>query len=186
MRVSRRTEYVLGLAVPLAVLVGLLVLGRSSGQAGVCVAFMAAVPMFAALFTRAAFTGIVAAATLVAAVATSASAYGSDFYDAVPIVIGVIVGSGAAVIASQMKAAAAAPRRDPQCHPVQPRQHRRLQRSQAPMSSRDCRRARGAMEALAAAGPDGAPRRRAPRLRRGGLDQRQSTDATSATCSCSQ
>ncbi len=110
MRVSRRTEYVLGLAVPLAVLVGLLVLGRSSGQPGVCVAFMAAVPMFAAMFTRAAFTGIVAAATLVAAVATSASAYGSDFYDAVPIVIGVIVGSGAAVIASQMKAVAAPPR----------------------------------------------------------------------------
>ena len=70
-------------------------------------AFMAAVPMFAAMFTGAAFTGIVAAATLVAAIATSASAYGSDFYDAVPIVIGVIVGAGAAVIASQMKAAAA-------------------------------------------------------------------------------
>ena len=116
MRVSRRTEYVLGLAVPLVVLVGLLVLGRTSGQAGVCVAFMAAVPMFAALFTRAAFTGIVAAATLVAAVVTSASAYGSDFYDAVPILIGVIVGSGAAVIASQMKAVAA-PRREPAMSP---------------------------------------------------------------------
>ena len=109
MSVSRRTEYVLGLAVPLAVLMVLLVLGRSSGQAAACVAFMAAVP-FSALFTGAAFTGIVAAATLVAAVATSASAYGSDFYDAVPIVIGVIVGSGAAVIASQMKSAAAPPR----------------------------------------------------------------------------
>lgn len=107
MRVSRRTEYVLGLAVPLAVLVGLLVLGRTSSQPGVCVAFMAAVPMFAAMFTRAAFTGLVAAVTLVAAVATSASAYGSDFYDAVPTLIGVIVGSGAAVIASQMKAAPA-------------------------------------------------------------------------------
>jgi diguanylate cyclase (GGDEF)-like protein len=110
MRVSRRTEYVLGLAVPLAVLIVLLVLGRTSGQAAVCEAFMAAVPMFAALFTGAAFTGMVAAATLMAAIATSASAYGSDFYDAVPILIGVIVGSGAAVIASQMKSAAG-PRR---------------------------------------------------------------------------
>ncbi len=57
MRVSRRTEIVLGLVVPLLVLVGLVVLGRSSDQAAVCVAFMAAVPMFAAMFTGAAFTG---------------------------------------------------------------------------------------------------------------------------------
>jgi diguanylate cyclase (GGDEF)-like protein len=70
------------------------------------------------MFTGAAFTGIVAAATLVAAMVTSASAYGQDFYDAVPIVIGVIVGAGAAVIASQMKAAAAAPRREPAPSPV--------------------------------------------------------------------
>lgn len=113
MRVSRRTEIILGLVVPLLVLAGLLVVGMSSDQAAVAVAFMAAVPMFAAMFTGAAFTGIVAAATLVAAMVTSASAYGKDFYDAVPIVVGVIVGAGAAVIASQMKAAAAAPRRDP-------------------------------------------------------------------------
>ena len=113
MRVSRRAEILLGLVVPLVVLAGLLVGGRSSDQAAVYVAFMAAVPMFAAMFTGAAFTGIVAAATLVAAMVSSASAYGQDFYDAVPIVIGVIVGAGAAVIASQMKAAAAAPRRDP-------------------------------------------------------------------------
>ncbi len=112
MRISRPTEYVLGLAVPLAALVGLLVLGTSSDQAAACVAFMAAVPMFAAMFTGVGLTGIVATATLVAAVATSASAYGQDFYDAVPIVIGVIVGAGAAVIASRMKAATA-PRRAP-------------------------------------------------------------------------
>jgi diguanylate cyclase (GGDEF)-like protein len=112
MRVSRRTEIVLGLVVPLLVLVGLGVVGRSSDQAAVCVAFMAAVPMFAAMFTGAAFTAIVAAATLVAAMVTSASAYGTAFYDAVPILIGVIVGAGAAVIASQMKAGAVVPRRD--------------------------------------------------------------------------
>lgn len=113
MRVSRRSEIILGLAVPLLVIVGLLIVGTSSDQAAVAVAFMAAVPMFAAMFTGAAFTGIVAAATLVAAMVTAASAYGQDFYDAVPVVVGVIVGAGAAVIASQMKAAAAAPRRDP-------------------------------------------------------------------------
>jgi diguanylate cyclase (GGDEF)-like protein len=113
MRVSRRAEIILGLVLPLLVLVGLVALARSSDQAAVCVAFMAAVPMFAAMFTGAAFTGVVAAATLVAATVTSASAYGKDFYDAVPIVVGVIVGAGAAVIVSQMKAAAAAPRRDP-------------------------------------------------------------------------
>lgn len=113
MRVSRRSEIILGLVVPLLVIVGLLIVGMSSDQAAVAVAFMAAVPMFAAMFTGAAFTGIVAAATLVAAMVTAASAYGQDFYDAVPVVVGVIVGAGAAVIASQMKAAAAAPRRDP-------------------------------------------------------------------------
>jgi diguanylate cyclase (GGDEF)-like protein len=113
MRVSRRTEIVLGLVVPLLVIVGLLVVGLSSDQTAVAVAFMAAVPMFAAMFTGAAFTGIVAVATLVAAMVASASAYGQDFYDAVPIVVGVIVGAGAAVIASQMKAAAASPRREP-------------------------------------------------------------------------
>lgn len=111
MRVSRRTEIVLGLVVPLLVILGLLALGMTTDQAAVCVAFMAAVPMFAAMFTRAAFTGIVAAATLVGAVVTAASAYGQDFYDAVPLLVGVIVGAGAAVIASQMKAAA--PRREP-------------------------------------------------------------------------
>jgi diguanylate cyclase (GGDEF)-like protein len=113
MRVSRRAEIILGLVLPLLVLVWLVVLGRSSDQAAVCVAFMAAVPMFAAMFTGAAFTGVVAAATLVAATVTSASAYGKDFYDAVPILVGVIVSAGVAVIVSQMKAAAAAPRRDP-------------------------------------------------------------------------
>ena len=112
MRLSRRTEIILGLVVPLLVLAGLLVVGRSSDQAPVWVAFMAAVPMFAAMFAGAALTGIVAAATVVAAMVTSASAYGTDFYDAVPILVGVIVGAGAAVIASQMKAAVA-PRRDP-------------------------------------------------------------------------
>jgi diguanylate cyclase (GGDEF)-like protein len=112
-RVSRPTEIVLGLVVPLLAVLGLLALGISTDQAAVCVAFMAAVPMFAAMFTGAAFTGIVAAATLVGAMVTAASAYGQDFYDAVPILVGVIVGAGAAVIASQMKAAAATPRPGP-------------------------------------------------------------------------
>lgn len=112
MRVSRRAEILLGLVFPLLAIVGLLIVGLSSDQTAVAVAFMAAVPMFAAMFTGAAFTGIVAAATLVAAMVASASAYGQDFYDAVPLVVGVIIGASAAVIASQMKAAAAAPRRD--------------------------------------------------------------------------
>ena len=113
MRLSRRTEIVLGLVVPLLAVLGLLALGMSTDQAAVCVAFMAAVPMFAAMFTRAAFTGLVAGVTVVAAMVTAASAYGQDFYDAVPVMVGVIVGAGAAVIASQVKASATAPRRDP-------------------------------------------------------------------------
>lgn len=112
MRISRGAEVLLGLVVPLIVLAGLLAGGQSSGQAAVCVAFMSAVPMFAAMFAGAAVTGIVAAASVVAAMVASASAYGQDFYAAVPILIGVILGAGAAVIASQMKAAGA-PRRDP-------------------------------------------------------------------------
>jgi diguanylate cyclase (GGDEF)-like protein len=155
MRLSRRAEIILGLVAPLLVLVGLLVVGRSSDQAAVCVAFMAAVPMFAAMFTGAALTGVVAAATVVAGMVTSASAYGTDFYDAVPILVGVIVGAGAAVIASQMKAAAAAPGRDP-ATPIAsapPGSSPAAEPGTDELTGLPTRR--GAAEALAAAGPAG-------------------------------
>jgi diguanylate cyclase (GGDEF)-like protein len=111
--VSRRTEVILGVVLPLVVLLALVVLGLNAGQAATWIAFMAAVPMFAAMFTRALLAGVVALATFLAAMVTAAVTYGQEFSDAIPVLVGVIIGAGAAVMASQMKAASAAPRREP-------------------------------------------------------------------------
>ena len=113
MTVGRRAEILLGLVLPLLVLLALVILGVNAEQPATCIAFMAAVPMFSAMFTRALLAGIVAMATFLAAMVTAAVSYGQHFSDAIPVLIGVIVGAGAAVLASQMKAAAAAPRWEP-------------------------------------------------------------------------
>ena len=105
MRISR-SEAVLGLLVPLVVIVALVVLALGSEQPAVPLAFLAAVPMFSAMFARALVAGIVAAITVVAAAVTAAATFGQDFSDAIGILIGVIVGAGAAVLASQAKAPA--------------------------------------------------------------------------------
>ena len=105
MRISR-SEAVLGLLVPLVVIVALVLLALGSEQPAVPLAFLAAVPMFAAMFARALVAGIVAALTVVAAAVTAAATFGQDFSEAIGILVGVIVGAGAAVLASQAKAPA--------------------------------------------------------------------------------
>lgn len=101
--VSRRSEVVLGLLVPLVVIVCLMFLGLTGDQAEAYIAFLAAVPMFAALFTGVAFCGVVALAAVAAAVVTSVVTFGQSFTDAVPILIGVMLGAAVAVVASQLK-----------------------------------------------------------------------------------
>jgi diguanylate cyclase (GGDEF)-like protein len=110
---SLRVELLLGLVLPIAVLLGLAVLGRRTAEPAVCIAFMAAVPMLAAVVGRALIAGIVALATVVSAAVTAAAAYGQQFSDALPVLIGVIASAAIAVMASQVKAAAGAPRREP-------------------------------------------------------------------------
>ena len=109
MKVSGRLEVLAGLVLPLLMLATLAVVGMNAEESGVAIAFMTAVPMFAAMVTRALFTGIVAFATVLAAAVTAAATYGQSFADALPIMIGVIIGAGIAVVVSQI--AVAPPRR---------------------------------------------------------------------------
>jgi diguanylate cyclase (GGDEF)-like protein len=110
MRLGRRTELLVGLVLPLLVLAGLVVVALNAQQPAVPIAFMTTVPMFSAMVSRPLVAEIVALATVLAAGVTAASAYGQDFADALPVLIGVIVGAGIAVIASQAEPVAA-PRR---------------------------------------------------------------------------
>jgi diguanylate cyclase (GGDEF)-like protein len=106
MNLSRRAELAWGLIVPLVLLVVLAVLAAGATQPDAWLAFMGAVPMFAGMFTRALFTGIVGLLTVLVAGFSAAAAYGADFTDALPVLVGVIVFSGAAVLVAQAKAAA--------------------------------------------------------------------------------
>jgi diguanylate cyclase (GGDEF)-like protein len=99
--VARRNEILLGLIVPLALLVVLMILGLGSDEPGACLAFMATAPMLAATFSGVLVTGLVSLATLAVATVTAAVGYGKDFSDAIPILVGVIVITGVAVMASQ-------------------------------------------------------------------------------------
>lgn len=110
MTVRSRAEYLTGLVFPLLLVIALAVVGMNSDTPAVAIAFMASAPMLAAMFTRALLTGIVALVTVLAAGVTAAAGYGADFYDALPVLIGVIAAAGIAVLASQAKAAPAAGR----------------------------------------------------------------------------
>lgn len=109
MKPFTRSEVILGIVVPFVVIVGLAVLATSADDPAPWIAFLAAVPMFAAMFARVLVAGLVALASVLVGAFCAASAYGQQFADALPILIGVIIGAGAAVMASQAKAAA--PRR---------------------------------------------------------------------------
>jgi len=110
MTVRSRAEYLTGLVFPLLLVIALAIVGMNSDTPAVAIAFMASAPMLAAMFTRALLTGIVALVTVLAAGVTAAAGYGADFYDALPVLVGVIVAAGIAVLASQAKAAPAAGR----------------------------------------------------------------------------
>lgn len=110
MTVRSRAEYLTGLAFPLLLVIALAIVGLNSDAPAVAIAFMASAPMLAAMFTRALLTGIVALVTVLAAGVTAAATYGADFYDALPVLVGVIVAAGIAVLASQAKGAPAAGR----------------------------------------------------------------------------
>ena len=108
--ISRR-ELLLGLVLPLAVVALLVALGFSGRQPIACIAFLAAVPMFAAMFSRPLLTGIVALVSVLSAMVMSASAFGLRFSEAIPIIVGVIIGASAAVLASQSKTQSRPPAR---------------------------------------------------------------------------
>ena len=117
--ISRR-ELLLGLVLPLIVVAALMTLGLSGHQSIACIAFLAAVPMFSAMFSRPLLTGIVALVSVLSAMVMSASAFGVHFSEAIPIIIGVIVGASAAVLASQSKSAGRPQSTRPQSRPTAP------------------------------------------------------------------
>ena len=98
-----RDEVLWGVAVPVAVILALAVLSQRAAEPAVPLAFLAAVPMFSAMFTGALLTGVVALLTVVVAAVGAAAAYGQQFADAIPVLVGVIAGAGAAVLASQAR-----------------------------------------------------------------------------------
>lgn len=103
---DRRVEVALGLVLPAVVLLGLGIVSRQAAtpaDAAVAIAFMSAVPMFSAMVARPLFSGIIALATVLAAAFSAASAYGQDFGAAIPVLVGVIVAAGAAVLAGQAR-----------------------------------------------------------------------------------
>lgn len=105
MKPFTRSEVLLGVVIPVVVIVVLAVLAAKAEDPAPWIAFLAAVPMFAAMFARVLVTGLVALASVLVGAVIAASSYGQDFASALPILIGVIVGAGAAVMASQAKAA---------------------------------------------------------------------------------
>ncbi|MBI1351456.1 MAG: diguanylate cyclase [Actinomycetales bacterium] len=114
---ARRSEFAWGLFVPLVVVALLAVVAPRTGQPEAWLAFAGAMPMFAAMFTRAPFTGIVALATVLACGFSAAAAYGAQFTEALPVLVGVIVLSGAAVLVAQAKSPVA-PRPAPATAPT--------------------------------------------------------------------
>ena len=120
MLVISRRELLLGLVLPLAVVALLVALGFSGRQPIACIAFLAAVPMFAAMFSRPLLTGIVALVAVLSAMVMSASAFGLHFSDAIPIIVGVIIGASAAVLSSQSKSAGRPQPSRPQSRPTAP------------------------------------------------------------------
>lgn len=101
---------IVGVAVPLAVIAGLLALSLVTDQPGVFVAFLAAVPMFSATSVGVAPTATVAAAAVAAAMTTTALTYDQLETSTVPSLVGVILAAAIAVNASQARSGSA-PRR---------------------------------------------------------------------------
>lgn len=106
MIVSRRTELILGLIVPLVIVIGLAFLASKLEAPGTAIAFMATAPLIAAMFTRALFTGIVSLATIIVAAISTAMSFPRAFYSVLWIVVGVVIAAGIAVISSQAKSVA--------------------------------------------------------------------------------
>ncbi len=100
---GRRREMAMGLVLPLVVLVGLAVLALNQEQPAACLAFMAVVPFLSALFAPVLAAGAVALATVLTAGVTAAATYGQRFSDAIPILVGVILAAGVAVMSSQLR-----------------------------------------------------------------------------------
>ena len=101
---------IVGVAVPLGVIAGLLALSLVTDQPGVFVAFLAAVPMFSATSVGVAPTATVAAAAVAAAMTTTALTYDQLETSTVPSLVGVILAAAIAVNASQARSGSA-PRR---------------------------------------------------------------------------
>ena len=109
MSLSSRLDGLLGLVLPLSLLAGLAAVGASTGRPGVVIAAMAAVPILTALLTTLITTAIVAVAAVITAALTAALSLGQAFSEAIPVLMGVIVAGGVAVLVSGMRVTARRP-----------------------------------------------------------------------------
>jgi diguanylate cyclase (GGDEF)-like protein len=100
---TRKAEVTRGVVLPLVVLVVLVALGVATKQYAVCVALMAVVPMFSAVFATIPFTGLVAVVTFVAGIGVSLLAGSDTFSDMLLPLIALIVFAAIAVIASRFR-----------------------------------------------------------------------------------
>jgi len=78
----------------------LLAIGLASAQPLVAVAFLAAVPCLAAAWSRSVAVAVVSAVSVVAGIAITVTTQGGDLRSALPILIGLVVLAGGAVIAA--------------------------------------------------------------------------------------
>ena len=97
-------DLVRGLVLPLLVVLVLAIVAVRSEVPGPWLAFMGAAPLAAAMFVPPLYAGIVALAAVLGAGFAAAASYEEHFYDALPVLVGVIICAGVAVLASAAKA----------------------------------------------------------------------------------
>jgi diguanylate cyclase (GGDEF)-like protein len=98
-----RREAILGLAIPVLVIAGLVAAARTATDAAPWIAFLAVPPLVAAMFARVLATAVVSVLAVAAAAVSAAQLYGVHVGQALPVLIGVIVCAGIAVLVSQAK-----------------------------------------------------------------------------------
>lgn len=102
-------EWSLGLAVPSALLLVLVVGGMTVLDPLLAAAFMSAVPALSAITASVVLAAISASAAVAAAVLVSALGLGQELRSALPVIVGVIVVAGIAVMAASARPSAVRP-----------------------------------------------------------------------------
>lgn len=101
---SRKSEVTRGVVLPLVMLVVVFALGIATGDHGIYVALMAAIPMFSAVFATIPFTALVAVIAFVAGLILTFLRAGEEPGQTVVPLVGLVVFAAIAVVASRFRA----------------------------------------------------------------------------------